>query len=181
MFTHLKTTSFCVAALIFLFFVNPARGGEANENIKLYFSPNGNCEKAIIEEIEKAKSSIHIAIFNFTNGRIARALVRACRQGIDVKVVMDRERASEVHSKGRFLENKGIGVKLKKGPSVRKQGDETGLMHNKFAVIDGKVAITGSYNWTSSAEKWNYENLLIIPSVRVAELFEEEFRKLWIK
>lgn len=54
-----------------------------------------------------------------------------------------------------------------------------GSMHNKFAVIDGETVISGSYNWTTSAEKWNYENLLIISSSRVAEPFEKEFIELW--
>ena len=161
-------------------FAGSAIGVDETERIKIYFSPNGNCEKAIIEEIGRAKSCIHIAMFNFTNGRIARELVKVSKQGIDIKVIADMESSSDDYSKGRFLENKGIDIKYRKGPNRNNLGDETGLMHNKFAVIDGKVVITGSYNWTTSAEKWNYENLLIIPSARVAELFEREFNRLWI-
>lgn len=162
-------------------FATSAIGADETECIKIYFSPNGNCEKAIIEEIGRAKSYIHIAMFNLTNGRIARALVKVSKRGIDTKVIMDMESSLDDHSKGRFLENKGIDIKYKKGLYRNNLGDEAGLMHNKFAVIDGKVVITGSYNWTASAEKWNYENLLIIPSARVTELFEREFNRLWIK
>lgn len=162
-------------------FAGSAIGVDETERIKIYFSPNGNCEKAIIEEIGRAKSCIHIAMFNFTNGRIARELVKVSKQGIDIKVIMDMGSSLDDYSKGRFLENKGISIKYRKGLNRNNPGDETGLMHNKFAVIDGKVVITGSYNWTTSAEKWNYENLLIIPSARVAELFEREFNRLWIK
>ena len=161
--------------------VSSAIGGDETEHIKVYFSHNGNCEKAIIEEIGKAKSYINIAIFNFTNGRIARELAKVSKQGINIKVIMDMESSLDDYSKGRFLENKGILIKYRKGPNRNNLGDETGLMHNKFAVIDGKVVITGSYNWTTSAEKWNYENLVVIPSSRVAELFEREFNRLWIK
>jgi len=162
-------------------FAGSAIGVDETERIKIYFSPNGSCEKAIIEEIGRAKSCIHIAMFNFTNGRIARELVKVSKQGIDIKVIADMASSLDDYSKGRFLENKGIDIKYRKGPNRNNLGDETGLMHNKFAVIDGKVVITGSYNWTTSAEKWNYENLLIIPSARVAELFDREFNRLWIK
>ena len=155
------------------------RGEGGDEAVRAYFSPSGKCEETIIEEIEKAKTYIHIAMFHFTNGRIARALVKVSRQGTKTKVIMDEMRASDIYSKSRFLKSKGVNVKLMKGPYRENKGSKTGLMHNKFAVIDGKRVITGSYNWTNSAEKWNYENLLIISSRQVAEFFEREFTRLW--
>ncbi|MBI4620687.1 MAG: DUF1669 domain-containing protein [Desulfobacterales bacterium] len=176
-----RTLSAVVVILLTFLFAGSAIGVDETDRIKIYFSPNGNCEQAIIEEIGRAKSYTRIAMFNFTNGRIARALVKVSKQGIDIKVITDMKSSLDDHSKGRFLENKGISIKYRKGPNRNNLGDETGLMHNKFAVIDGKAVITGSYNWTTSAEKWNYENLLIIPSARVAELFEREFNRLWIK
>jgi phosphatidylserine/phosphatidylglycerophosphate/cardiolipin synthase-like enzyme len=165
-------------SICFLF--NTAAALDRDDDIKIYFSPNGNCEKAIIKEIGDAKRYIHIAMFNFTNGRIARALVKASKVGVDIKVIVDEKNALDIYSKSRFLKNKEIMVAYRKG-LYNNRGDRTGLMHNKFAVIDGKVIVTGSYNWTTSAEKWNYENLLIISSVRVAESFEKEFMELWIK
>lgn len=168
-----------IVILLIYLFLYPAGEVAGNGGIKTYFSPNGDCEKKIIGEIDKAKRSIHIAMFSFTNGRIARALVRAYKQGIKIKVIMNRKNAQDRYSKYRFLKNKGISVKFKEGPYKNNRGDKTGLMHNKFAIIDGKTIITGSYNWTTSAEKWNHENLLVISSFRVAKLFEKEFRKLW--
>jgi phosphatidylserine/phosphatidylglycerophosphate/cardiolipin synthase-like enzyme len=184
MVSGLKRISFGIVILVVLLappFFSCTQGVAENKDIRVYFSPNGGCEKAIIEEIGKAKSHIHVAMFNFTNGRIARALVKASRLGIDVKVVMDRERALDIYSKNEFLKKKNIGVKLMRGPCRDSEGRKTGLMHDKFAVIDGKVVIAGSYNWTTSAEKWIHENLLIVSSVRVADLFEREFRKLWME
>ncbi|MFH2012073.1 MAG: phospholipase D-like domain-containing protein [Pseudomonadota bacterium] len=176
-----RTLSFLVVMLLTFLFLSSATVAYEAELFKVYFSPNGNCEKAIIEEIRKAKICIHIAIFNFTNGRIARELVKVSKKGIDIKVIMDMESSLNHYSKGRFLEKKGISVKYRKGVNRNKVGDETGLMHNKFVIIDRKVVITGSYNWTASAEKWNYENLLVIPSKKAAKLFEKEFNSLWIK
>ncbi len=184
MFSRMKSVRFITLVLVLLpicpfgLFVE---GVDGNDDIRVYFSPNGRCEKVIIEEILKAKSSIHVAMFKFTNGRIARALVQASRQGIDVKVLMDRESAQDTYSKGVFLKNKGVSVALRRGRYRDNRGHGAGLMHNKFAIIDGKIAIVGSYNWTASAEKWNNENLLIISAVSVARLFEREFSNLWTK
>ena len=36
------------------------------------------------------------------------------------------------------------------------------LMHNKFAVIDGATVLTGSYNFTWSAQNRNAENVLVL-------------------
>lgn len=177
---RLKITLPGILFISICFLFNTAAAFDRDNDIKIYFSPNGNCEKAIIKEIEDAKRYIHIAVFNFTNGRIARALVKASTVGVDIKVVMDEKNALDIHSKSRFLRNKEIMVAYRKGLHSYRS-NRTGSMHNKFAIIDGRVIITGSYNWTTSAEKWNYENLLIISSARVAESFEKEFMELWIE
>jgi phosphatidylserine/phosphatidylglycerophosphate/cardiolipin synthase-like enzyme len=53
------------------------------------------------------------------------------------------------------------------------------LMHHKVIIIDRKIVIAGSYNLTASAEKYNDENVVIIESPRVAELFMEEFQRVY--
>ena len=174
----LKITLLGVLLISLCLFYGTSTGLDRDDEIRIYFSPNGNCEKAIIKEIKEAKRYIHIAMYNFTNGRIARALVKASKVGVDIKLIVDEKNALGIHSKSRFLENKEIMVAYKKG-LYNNRGNITGLMHNKFAVIDGKIVISGSYNWTTSAEKWNYENLLIISSNRVAGSFEKEFMELW--
>ena len=56
-----------------------------------------------------------------------------------------------------------------------------GLMHHKFAVFVINSVITGSYYWTRNAELRNRENAIIIHSRQVAEIYTEEFFKLWQK
>ncbi len=68
------------------------------------------------------------------------------------------------------LKNAGIEVKLDSNPA---------LMHNKVAIIDGKIVITGSYNWSLNAETKNNENMIIIKSVELAEIYEKEFWEIW--
>ena len=54
-----------------------------------------------------------------------------------------------------------------------------GRMHMKNAVIDGKISILGSTNWTSTAELVNDENMLIIIDEKIAKEVENNFQKLW--
>jgi len=52
-------------------------------------------------------------------------------------------------------------------------------MHNKFAIIDSRILLTGSYNWTFSANNRNDENLLIIDDPEIIEIFQNQFVNLW--
>jgi phosphatidylserine/phosphatidylglycerophosphate/cardiolipin synthase-like enzyme len=52
-------------------------------------------------------------------------------------------------------------------------------MHHKFMIIDGKIVVTGSYNWSYSAEEKNDENLVVILSPNTAKLYETEFNRIW--
>jgi phosphatidylserine/phosphatidylglycerophosphate/cardiolipin synthase-like enzyme len=53
------------------------------------------------------------------------------------------------------------------------------LTHHKFMVVDGKIVVTGSYNWSYSAEEKNDENLIVVSSPDIARLYEAEFNRVW--
>jgi phosphatidylserine/phosphatidylglycerophosphate/cardiolipin synthase-like enzyme len=65
------------------------------------------------------------------------------------------------------------------GIPVRFNSVGRGILHDKFAVIDAAIVITGSYNWTTAAETLNAENLLIIRGGDIASRYETEFLRLW--
>ncbi len=149
--------------------------------VRVFFSPRGGCEEAILAQLDGARKSIHVAMYAFTSRYLAQALVRARERGVDVKVVLDRSFQEESeYSKGDYLKRKGIPVKLVTPVETKGLRVIKGLMHHKFAVIDERVVITGSYNWTATAEKVNYENLLVfVNSPGLARAYEEEFQRLW--
>jgi phosphatidylserine/phosphatidylglycerophosphate/cardiolipin synthase-like enzyme len=137
---------------------------------QVYFSPNGGCQDAIVMELKKAHKSIDIAMFALTSREIAQALLEAKERHVKIKITLDNAQIKDQYSKGRFLINKGIDVKFHMGP---------GLMHDKFAVIDDQVVLTGSFNWTVTADKRNAENLLIISDVELAKKYTKQFKHLW--
>ena len=141
-----------------------------NADTKVYFSPNGGCQEAVVNEINNAKKSIDIAMYSFTSRPIVQALVDAKNRQVKIRIVLDKAQKNERYSKSRYLSSKGFDVKYHLGP---------GLMHNKFAVIDGGEVLTGSFNWTASAEKRNEENLLVITDKELSEKYSERFSHLW--
>ncbi len=168
-----KTTGFILTAIVCLFF-NVVFAGEP----EVFFSPKGGCTDAVVRELKSAKRYIHVAMYAFTSRPIAQALIKAAKRGVKVKVVIDRRFClSSKYCKANYLKKRGIKVKLVSpppGPRGRR-----GLMHHKFAVIDGTTLITGSFNWTASAERLNYENMLVFHSKRMAGIYEREFERLW--
>ena len=149
-------------------------------SVQVFFSPNGGARDAIIEELTDAQEEINIAMYILTDRELSNALVSVKDRGVKVKILLDAKSAGEIgYSKHNFLIERKIDVRL---DNTHKSygGKYEGIMHNKFAIIDKKTLITGSYNWTHSAEELNNENLLIIKDAKdLISKFEEEFLKLW--
>lgn len=139
-------------------------------DIKVLFSPEDECGREILGKINSAKKSIELAIYHFTSRALSRALVMAAKRGVIVRVFLDSENAHEYYSKANFLKKNGVLVKLEKGE---------GLMHNKFCIIDDELVISGSYNWTTSADLKNDENVIFINSKEVARIYRIQFEKYW--
>jgi len=135
---------------------------------EVYFSPKGGCADAVLYWIGRANQSIHVLMFIFTLDSVTDALISAYNRGVEVKVVLDKSQ-----SYSRFAVLKAAGIE------VRNDTNWEGIMHNKVAIIDYRIVITGSFNWTNAAENNNNENLVVIHSVEVAARYESEFQKMW--
>ena len=135
----------------------------------IYFSPRGGCEDEIIHWIDQANKSIHILIYSFTLDSIGDALIRAHKRGVEVKVVFEEDQITRYSEYQRL---KAAGIEVRNDTNPR-------LMHDKVMIIDGIIVITGSYNYSRSAEEYNNENLIVILSDRVVSIYEEEFQKIW--
>lgn len=149
--------------------------------VQTCFSPQGKCSAHILREIEAAKQELLVAVYAFTSDDLASALVKAKKRGVVVQVVVDREfdRTNE-NSKGKFFDVEKIPVRRVSGAAAKAGDKDTGLMHQKFAVVDRRVVFTGSYNWTQSADIRNDENLLMFRDASpLAEEYRKAFFRLW--
>jgi len=140
----------------------------SDEGVSVYFSPNGGCTAAILREIGAARQTVHVQAAQFTSGAIAKALVAAHNRGIDVQVIVDHHK-SENKTQADRLQDAGI-------PTFTDA--RHGTAHNKVILVDGKVVITGSFNFTKDSETENAENLVFIrDKPAVAAAYEENFRR----
>lgn len=132
-----------------------AESSVSNPVVSAYFSPNGGCTEAIVEALNAAKATILVQAYSFTSAPIAKALIEAHKRHVDVQVILDKSQRTERYSGATFLSNEGIPVFIDAAHKIA---------HNKVMVVDGKTVITGSFNFTKSAEEGNAENLLVISS-----------------
>ena len=140
-----------------------------------YFSPNGHIKNRIVDEIANAKDSIDIAVFNITSFAIGTALKKAWKKGLRIRILADQGESEDLHSIIGSLMQNGLRIKLVKGRG------KNGLMHNKFAVFDHQLLLTGSYNWTETAEHANYENAVFLRDKDLLKAYQNEFDLIWSK
>lgn len=136
------------------------------------FSPLGGTQKLLIDAIDLCKVKLDIAMFSFYSEDIAKAVVRAKDRGIAVRLVMDRGQGRSTPLKKFFTDN-DIDFKFSAGVGG------VGVLHHKFALFDGELLETGSYNFSNNAEVNNYENSIFSASAGDLKGFANEFEFLY--
>ena len=134
--------------------------------MSVYFSPNGGALEAILSELDGAQKSVHMQAFHLRSKPIIKALEKAVKRGLDVRVLVDAEDAERSNSRVRDAAAQGI--------PVYSDGSHS-TAHNKVVIVDGSIVITGSYNFTNKAETQNSENLLVIRSKELAGKYEKNW------
>jgi cardiolipin hydrolase len=135
-----------------------------------YFSPGNDCVQAICGLLRRSMRTTDICVFTLTDNRIADAIEAAHRRGVAVRIISDQEKAADPGSDIERLGSRGIAIRM----------DRTAdHMHHKFAIFDGTILLTGSYNWTLSAATSNEENLIVSYESPLVRQFASAFEKLW--
>ena len=135
-----------------------------------YFSPGSECRDCILQQIRGARSGLDICVFTISDNAIRDAILQADRRGVHVRVITDNDKTFDKGNDVHYLSQQGIAVRI---------DNSRHHMHHKFAIIDSKQVITGSFNWTRSATEYNQENIILIDSQKVTQRFQREFEQLW--
>jgi phosphatidylserine/phosphatidylglycerophosphate/cardiolipin synthase-like enzyme len=144
--------------------------------IENYFEPEENVRIRILDLLNEAESSIMVMAFTLTDDDIAQALVRKGREGILVEGVIESRNTGARGSDFEALQKAGEDVNC---PIEFLKDGNPYMMHHKVIIVDEEVVITGSYNFTASAADRNDENLLIIHSSEIAQIYGEAFKKVF--
>lgn len=157
-----------------------ASGGPSTIAISVYFTYPGTTyheddgpeSNAIIPLIDALDSGdgLDIAMYSLTDDDIKAAILAARDRGVEIRIYLEKQSACGSGADAADYYTAGIPLKV---------DSRSGLMHNKFAVLGSDTVITGSYNWSASADERNWENLLVIQSSTIAADYETNFENMW--
>jgi phosphatidylserine/phosphatidylglycerophosphate/cardiolipin synthase-like enzyme len=143
----------------------------AGTRLDIFFSPDDHVLSALVPLLEGAQESIYFLAYSFTSNQLGDILRQKAQAGVTVAGVMDDEQI-RTNQGTEFDPFRQVGL------DVRKDGIP-GLMHHKVFIVDKKIVVFGSYNFSQSAEEKNDENLIIVYDPVIAGQFLLEFQRVW--
>jgi phosphatidylserine/phosphatidylglycerophosphate/cardiolipin synthase-like enzyme len=138
--------------------------------VQVYFSPEDDVLNRIIPIVANAQSNIRFLAFSFTDYPLAQAMIDRHAAGVDVAGVYEKT--------GSETEGAELKTFVCASVPVRQDGNPR-FLHDKLIVVDNRIVITGSFNFSNNATDNNDENVLIIDNPEIANLYMQEFGKVW--
>jgi len=139
----------------------------SQDGVSVYFSPGTDCSQLIIDKVRMAQKHVYVQAYSFTSERIAKALNEVHKRGVDVKVILDDDKADK-KSELEFLSRKGIDTYL---------DSKHEKAHSKVILIDGQSIITGSFNFSDRHDESTADNLVLIEGKqKITDAYEANFR-----
>ncbi len=136
--------------------------------VEQYFSPDDKVMDKLVAEVSQAKQSVKFFIFTYTHKDLSAAMIARFKAGVQVQGVIENRGASQGALPALFCAKIPV---LTDGNSY--------TMHHKVMIIDDSTVITGSFNFTASADEANDDNVIIIRSKSVANAYLKEFNKMY--
>ncbi|MCC6568437.1 MAG: phospholipase [Anaerolineales bacterium] len=155
---------------------SPSQLSEQSVNVNgtqiwvVFTSEDAALEQAIIPIVNFAQSSVRFLAFSFTDFPLANAMIERAKNGVSVAGVYENVGSDTDASEFDTLACAGIPVRRDGNPS---------FMHNKVIIVDERFVITGSLNFSTSAEESNDENVIILDNPEIASLYMQEFDRIW--
>lgn len=136
----------------------------------------GGIDERLVSLVDSTNRSLDVAIYDFDLQNVANAMARAHRRGVAVRMVTDADTAGsrneEIQAALRIVRDAGI-------PIV--DDSRRAIMHHKFVVSDGRVVLTGSWNFTVGDTYRLNNHAVIVRSPEIATNFSNEFEKMFVE
>jgi len=125
----------------------------------------------LIRILRLAKKTLDICVYTITCDQISNEVMAAHNRGVKVRVITDDGQRG----------NRGSDIEkfVKVGIPVKDDGHPENYMHHKFALVDGRLLLNGSFNWSVHAVVGNNENVVVTNDPKLCAAFGGEFERLW--
>lgn len=132
------------------------------------YSPHGGAIEAVLSMLATAQQTIIVAMYGLTEPDIVDAIIAARWRGVEVAIKLDRLQSAGQSQSAAI-------ARLQTEAIVVEVSTQSRQLHDKFAVIDLRWIITGSFNWIGNAENRNRENLLVLDCPDLAWSYASEW------
>lgn len=157
---HASLRSFLAGLLCGSVLLGPCLAVElpATGTVEVAFSPDGGSEALVLRVVDSARKELRVLAYNFTSAKVARALIRARKRGVDVRLVADHRLNVEDDRTGKS--RAALSALAHAGVVVR-TSDAFPAHHDKVIIVDRETVLLGSYNFTEAAASRNSENVFV--------------------
>lgn len=146
--------------------------------VECYFSPSDETNSKIIATVNSANTDLEVAVMNFTRSDVCTAILNKFSSGLtNCNVIVDSSNP---------LSNQISNLQAGLSPNHAVVDTASGIMHHKFMVVDNfnnnsdPLVLTGSHNWSTSAETKNDENTLIVHDANIANQYYQAFASVYL-
>jgi phosphatidylserine/phosphatidylglycerophosphate/cardiolipin synthase-like enzyme len=165
------TSLLCVSILLSIaWWQSVSAEPQPAEILAIYFTPPAGGAGGLIKHIDGSKKTIKVMAYGFTAMPLSDALIKAHRRGVKVQLLQDEKSAGN--------NSDAVNQLIAAGIEVRSDGKHA-IQHNKVMLMDDDIVITGSYNFTKSAEVRNAENIIILKSAYAAKRYADNWDTHW--
>lgn len=148
----------------------PALFKVGDTELEVLFSPEDPVQERLVDLLKSAQQSIYFMAFSFTDDKMGKVISERAKAGVEVHGVFEK-----LGSKSKYSE---YGRLKRQKLDVKRDGNK-GIMHHKVMVIDKKIVITGSYNFSKNADRSNDENVVVLHSEAVAQQYLDEYQRVY--
>ncbi|MGA8182410.1 MAG: phospholipase D-like domain-containing protein [Terriglobia bacterium] len=138
------------------------------------FTSQSSVARSIERLLLEARVSVDAALYRITNPRLARALGKARDRGLRVRLLVDRNKYQATAVTRKLIAENSLPFQ-----AIYGRKEKGSKLHHKFAVLDGHIVLTGSYNWTLDSEERNFDHMLVLRDTDLVLAYQQEFERLW--
>ena len=170
----MRRLPFNLVAALLLPATSYAASDQTPATVSACFTPGPeSCAEQIVDRIDSATVSVRVQAYYLTQPLILRAIAGAKRRGLEVEAILDKSQdrrgnPRSHYSGATYLANAGVPVWIDDAPAIA---------HSKIVILDDRLVITGSFNFTKAADTRNAENVVMLDSRTVAAWFTRNWEE----
>ncbi len=149
---------------------NPPLDSPVSRTMEAWFTPGLRAVGRLRGLMGNCRKTLDVCMFTITHDDLAESLLNAQKRKVRVRIITDDEKVNDLGSDIRRLEQHGIEIRTDSSPAH---------MHHKFAIFDGSIMVTGSFNWTRAAVEYNQDSFIVTDEEALVKSHVKEFEHLW--